>query len=90
MVDESARGVRFQHPSGVQDWPPGGDVMQREGDERQRRGLKPNTTCSLKKARRLRGCCTWVQAGSGRATLATADAHLGTTDVLYLSKCDPD
>ena len=29
----------------------------------------PNTTCSLKKARRLRGCCTWVQAGSGRATL---------------------
>ena len=50
----------------------------------------PNTTCSLKKARRLRGCCTWVQAGSGRAILAIADAHVGTSDVLYLSKCDPD
>ena len=66
------------------------DGGQLDGDERRRRELKPNTTCSLKKARRLRGCCTWVQAGSGRATLATADAHVGTSDVLYLSKCDPD
>ena len=67
-----------------------GGRTQREGDERQRRERMPNTTCSLKKARRLRGCCTWVQAGSGRAILAIADAHVGTSDVLYLSKCDPD
>ena len=37
---------------------------QRDDDERQRRERMPSATCSLHKAHRMWGCCTWVQARS--------------------------
>ena len=74
----------------MQDWPPGGDVMQRDDYERQRRERMPSAACHLQKVRRMRGCCTWVQARSRQGDARARRRAYWCAERLYQSYRDPE
>ena len=58
--------------------------------ERQRRERMPSAVCHLKKVRRLRGCCTWVQARSRQGDARARRRAYWCAERLYQSNRDPE
>ena len=63
---------------------------QLDGDERRRRERMPSAVCHLEKVRRLRGCCTWVQARSRQGDARARHRACWCAEGLYMSNRDPD